>query len=45
MTDFMNLDTLYFWGGGGVWTSKSDLSRTTKCEQIHNKDCYDLGHT
>ncbi len=27
------------------WTSKSDLSSTTKCDQIHDDDCCEFGHT
>ncbi len=29
--------------GWVCWTYKSDLGRTTKCDSIHNKDCYVLG--
>ncbi len=27
------------------WTSKSDLSSTTECEQMGSSDCYEFGHT
>ncbi len=27
------------------WTSKSDLSRTTKCDQIHDNQFHEFGHT
>jgi hypothetical protein len=27
------------------WTSKSDLSRTTQCDQIDAYDCHEFGHT
>ncbi len=27
------------------WTSKSDLSITTKCDWVHGNDCYKFGQT
>jgi hypothetical protein len=29
----------------GSYTSKSDLSNTTKCDQMHINGCYKFGHT
>ncbi len=30
---------------GGFVEHKLDLSRTTKCDSIHDEDCYVFGHT